>query len=98
MNRRSFLARGGLGAIGAAAAPLAILEQRVDPVLRAILDQGGRVVRYPSPDIANGWIAWVERRGGAVVGFIHEVEGFFPVTTTWPSRQWIAEQIAAGAK
>lgn len=85
LSRRAFLARVGVGAGGAVAAPLTVLAPKVDPVLRALLDKGARIVERPEWSADSLWRAEVYLEG-AVVGYIAKASGTIQLcTSSWPA-------------
>jgi hypothetical protein len=90
MNRRDLLRRAGLATVAAPLAPIAAaaakFEPKVDPISKAILDKGGRVVPRPEwgPDSLWSGEVWLENH---VVGFIDKANGLIQLcTSSWPAR------------
>jgi hypothetical protein len=85
LTRRGFLARVGLGAGGAVAAPFAVLAPKVDPILRALLDKGALIVERPEWATTSLWRAEIVL-DEAVVGYISKASGAVQLCTSmWPA-------------
>lgn len=86
MRRRALLTLAPAAALASLLAPLARGGGPADPILRAVLETGGRI-RYWPRDSTQHYVAWVVNRSGDVVGYIARTGKYDGVTKTWPPKQ-----------
>lgn len=85
MRRRALLTLAPVAAVASLLAPLARGGGPADPVLRAVLETGGRIRYWPSGSTQH-YVAWVENKLGEVVGYISRAGKYDMVTNAWPKR------------